>query len=82
MSTAWLRVYYLLAGISTAAFLLLLMAPLDESSVKNTDSKPLVKEFGDMLRTCHSSACPGFYYQRFLLCTHRTEHYELVTYIQ
>jgi fucose permease len=49
-STAWLRVYYLLAGISTAAFLLLLIAPLDESSVKSSDSKPLAKEFSDMLR--------------------------------
>src|ERR1019366_1054497 len=35
-STSWLKVYYLLAGISTAAFLLLLSASLDESSVKNT----------------------------------------------
>ncbi len=49
-STSWLGVYYLLAGISAAAFLLLLLAPLDESSVKNTGSKPLAKEFSDMLR--------------------------------
>src|SRR4029079_5670393 len=30
-STSWLRVYYLLAGISAVAFVLLLSAPLDES---------------------------------------------------
>lgn len=32
-STSWLKVYYLLAGIVALAFILLLSAPLDESSV-------------------------------------------------
>lgn len=32
-STSWLKVYYLLAALVTIAFLLLLSAPLDESSV-------------------------------------------------
>ena len=49
-STSWLRVYYLLAGISTVAFLLLLSAPLDESSVKATESKPLLQDFADMFK--------------------------------
>ena len=49
-STSWLKVYYLLAGISAAAFLLLLSAPLDESSVKASESKPFVNEFGDMIK--------------------------------
>lgn len=49
-STAWLRVYYLLAGISALAFLLLLFAPLDESSVKAKESKPVVNEFSDMFK--------------------------------
>lgn len=49
-STSWLKVYYLLAGISTVAFLLLLSAPLDESSVKATESKPLLKDFADMFK--------------------------------
>ena len=49
-STSWLRVYYLLAGISAVAFLLLLLAPLDESSVKATESKPVVNEFSDMFK--------------------------------
>lgn len=33
-STSWLQVYYLLGTLTTAAFLLLWFAPLDESSVK------------------------------------------------
>ncbi len=33
-STSWLKVYYLLAGIVALAFILLLSAPLDESSVQ------------------------------------------------
>ncbi|MEJ0054197.1 MAG: hypothetical protein WDN75_00240 [Bacteroidota bacterium] len=44
-STAWLNVYYLLAGISLAAFLLLLSAKLDESSVRTTASKPFLEDF-------------------------------------
>ncbi len=49
-STAWLKVYYLLAGISVAAFLLLLSAPLDESSVKIEESRPLQEDFADMFK--------------------------------
>ena len=49
-STSWLKVYYLLAGISAVAFLLLLSAPLDESSVKTPETKPLSQDFIDMFR--------------------------------
>ncbi len=49
-STEWLRVYYLLAGITLVAFLLLLSAPLDESSVQPSDSKNSVEEFKDMIK--------------------------------
>lgn len=49
-STAWLKVYYMLAGISVIAFLLLLISPLDESSVKMETSKPLVEDFADMFK--------------------------------
>ena len=49
-STAWLKVYYMLAGISAVAFLLLLSAPLDESSVHIKTSKPLVEDFADMFK--------------------------------
>ena len=49
-STSWLNVYYLLAGISVVAFLLLLSASLDESSVKNTQVKSFVKDFEDMVK--------------------------------
>lgn len=48
-STSWLKVYYLMAAISVAAFLLLLSAPLDESSVKNTQAKSFLKDFADMV---------------------------------
>ncbi len=44
-STAWLNVYYLLAGLAALAFVLLWTAPLDESSVKATPGKPLKQDF-------------------------------------
>jgi MFS transporter, FHS family, glucose/mannose:H+ symporter len=43
-------VYYVLACISTAAFLLLLSAPLDESSIQTGVSKPLSEDFSDMFK--------------------------------
>lgn len=49
-STSWLNVYYLLAGLSVFAFLLLLSSKLDESSVKEQESKSFVKEFADMIK--------------------------------
>src|SRR6478672_11791072 len=49
-SASWLRVYYLLAGISAVAFILLLSAPLDESSIKTSESKPLLQDFADMVK--------------------------------
>ena len=49
-STAWLNVYYLLGGISLLAFLLLLSAPLDESSVQTTEQKSMPEEFKEMFR--------------------------------
>ncbi|MEO8720499.1 MAG: MFS transporter, partial [Ginsengibacter sp.] len=48
-STSWLHVYYLLAGLSALAFILLLTAPLDETSVKEQETKSFLKEFGDMM---------------------------------
>ena len=49
-STAWLTVYYVLAGIALVAFLLLLSTPVDESSVAHDDSKSVATDMGDMLR--------------------------------
>lgn len=48
-STDWLRVYYLLAGISLVAFLLLLSTSLDESAVHAETSRPLLEDFKDMV---------------------------------
>lgn len=50
VSASWLRVYYLLAGISTAAFVLLASTPLDESSLKAEESQPLMQDFADMFK--------------------------------
>ncbi len=47
-STAWLNVYYLLAGLSFLAFVLLWSTPLDESKVHVEQDKPMDKEFTDM----------------------------------
>ena len=49
-STSWLNVYFLLGGISLAAFLLLLSAPLDESSIKNKQEATLVQDFRKMFQ--------------------------------
>jgi FHS family glucose/mannose:H+ symporter-like MFS transporter len=49
-STSWLNVYYLLAGLSAFAFLLLLSSKLDESSVKEEEGKSFGKEFADMVK--------------------------------
>ncbi len=50
-STDWLNVYYLLGGIALAAFLLLLVSPLDESASKsNLPPENMLKDFGKMFR--------------------------------
>ncbi|GAC1385208.1 MAG: hypothetical protein NVSMB45_13700 [Ginsengibacter sp.] len=49
-STTWLKVYYLLAGLSAVAFILLLLSPLDESSVKEPESKTMTDDFIDMFK--------------------------------
>jgi FHS family glucose/mannose:H+ symporter-like MFS transporter len=49
-STAWLKVYYLLSGIAFAALILLMSAPLDESSLKSESPKSMTEEFGDMIK--------------------------------
>jgi fucose permease len=50
-STKWLDVYYLLAGLSIVAFLLLLFTKLDESSVQKAEAgKSVGLEFLEMLK--------------------------------
>lgn len=49
-STSWLKVYYVLGGISLLAFLLLLSAPLDESSVRNQKPDSMITDFGKMFK--------------------------------
>lgn len=49
-STAWVNVYFLLAGIAAAAFALLFTAKLDESAVHVEESKPLLEDFSDMFK--------------------------------
>ena len=66
-STSWLRVYYVLGTISLLAFLLLLSAPLDESSVKNQQPDSMVKDFAKMFQLLVSPIvlvfiCCAFFY--------------------
>jgi MFS transporter, FHS family, glucose/mannose:H+ symporter len=49
-STAWVHVYYLLAALAVLAFLLLLTAPVDESSIKKTGDEKALGGFAEMLR--------------------------------
>jgi fucose permease len=48
-STGWLHVYYLLAGMSFAALVLLWFAELDESPVAAGPNVTPLKDFGDMI---------------------------------
>lgn len=52
-SRSWFSVYYLLAGLTVIAFLLLLTTPLDESSVREAEkkeAKSLSDDFSGMLK--------------------------------
>ncbi|GAB3962051.1 MFS transporter [Spirosoma harenae] len=49
-STSWLQVYYVLAGIAIAAFLLLLSTPIDESNVQDNVARKLTDDLAGMLR--------------------------------
>ncbi len=49
-STTWLNVYYVLGGLSLLAFILLLTAKLDESSVHNQESVSMLADFGKMFK--------------------------------
>jgi MFS transporter, FHS family, glucose/mannose:H+ symporter len=51
-STGWLHVYYLLAGMTTFAFILLSFARLDESAVEEPPGVSLASDFGGMLKLC------------------------------
>ncbi|MFN0216871.1 MAG: MFS transporter [Saprospiraceae bacterium] len=49
-STAWLNIYFLLGGISLAAFVLLYSATLDESASKSETPNSAAEEFVQMFR--------------------------------
>ena len=51
-SLGWLNVYYVLAGMSSFAFVLLLFARIDESAAHVDEPESLVDEFTSMLRLC------------------------------
>ena len=51
-STSWLKVYYLLAIMSFAAFALLSFAKLDESRITPSTTKSPTEDFIDMMRLC------------------------------
>ncbi len=51
-STSWLKVYYLLAIMSFAAFALLSFAKLDESRITPSTTKSPAEDFIDMMRLC------------------------------
>jgi fucose permease len=51
-STDWLRVYYLLAGMTALAFVLLSFTRLDESAVEEPPDATLLSDVGVMLKLC------------------------------
>ncbi len=64
-STAWLDAYYLLGGLSLAAFLLLLSAPLDESAAHSEGGKPVVAKFTDMFKLMGEPVVVAFIFSAF-----------------
>lgn len=51
LSTSWFRIYYLLAGLSALAFMLLLTTKLDESAVKKEEQgKTAAEDFLGMMK--------------------------------
>jgi len=65
-SMGWLDVYYLLAGLSFAALLLLTFTPLDESSIAPKQPKPLRDDFAGMIKLCLRSLVLVFVICAFL----------------
>ncbi len=51
-SLGWLNVYYVLAAMSTAAFVLLFFAKIDEHEAHEDEPESLVDEFTGMLKLC------------------------------
>jgi len=51
-SLGWLNVYYVLAAMSTAAFVLLYFARIDEHEAHEGEPESLVDEFAGMLKLC------------------------------
>ena len=49
-STAWVNVYYLLAGLAVMAFLLLLTTQMDESSIKKDTNDSSTGDFKEMFK--------------------------------
>jgi len=64
-STSWLNAYYLLGGLSILAFLLLLSSPLDESSAKSEDGKPVAIKFADMFKLMSEPIVIAFIFSAF-----------------
>jgi MFS transporter, FHS family, glucose/mannose:H+ symporter len=50
LSTSWVKSYYILAVLTSLAFILLSTATLDESKIKVEASKPLAQDFSEMLK--------------------------------
>jgi fucose permease len=65
-STSWLDAYYLVGGLSSLAFLLLLTAPLDESAAKTETPKPLAKEFAGMFKLIATPVVIAFISSAFI----------------
>lgn len=65
-STSWLNVYYVLAGMSAFAFVLLFVAKIDESAAHVGEPESLAIEFTDMLRLCVSPLVLVFIVSAFL----------------
>ena len=50
LSTTWVKSYYILAVLTSLAFILLSVSTLDESKIKVEASKPLAQDFAEMLK--------------------------------
>ncbi len=64
-SSAWLNAYYLIGGLALLAFILLLSAPLDESTAKTEDGKLVAPKFLDMFKLMREPIVIAFIFSAF-----------------
>jgi MFS transporter, FHS family, glucose/mannose:H+ symporter len=59
-STEWLSIYYVMAGVSVVALMVLWLAPLDESEVRDEKPQPLLSDLTAMFKLATTAVAGAF----------------------